>query len=92
MSTETYSYISGLITMAYILAGIFFLRFWRRTDDGLFVNFALAFWLLALNQAIVSLAGIVREEQSWIYLLRLLAFLLIIVGIVRKNYGRGRRM
>ncbi|WP_207458231.1 DUF5985 family protein [Azospirillum sp. SYSU D00513] len=91
MSATAYTYIAGLITMAYVIAGLFFFRFWRRTRDGLFVNFACAFWLLALTQGILALAGIIREEQSWIYLLRFLAFVLIIVGILRKNYGRPRR-
>jgi hypothetical protein len=31
-----------------------------------------------------------REEQTWVYLLRLLAFILIIGAIVQKNL-RGRR-
>jgi hypothetical protein len=80
-----FDYLAGIVTMGYVLAGLFFLRFWRRTKDGLFVVFAVAFWLLALNQAMATLSGIPREEQSWIYLLRLAAFTLIIVAIVRKN-------
>lgn len=87
MSATTYGYLGGAITAFYVIAGLFFLRFWRRTRDSLFVNFACAFWLLALNQGLVTLGGWVREEQTWIYLLRLLAFLLIIVAIVRKNIG-----
>jgi hypothetical protein len=84
-------FVSGAITMAYVVSGLFFLRFWTRTRDFLFVAFACAFWLLAANQGLVSLAGIPREEQSWIYLLRLAAFTLIIVAIVWKNVQTGRR-
>jgi hypothetical protein len=80
-----FQFVSGAITIGYVIAGLFFLRFWTRTRDGLFGAFACAFWLLALNQALVALAGIPREEHSWIYLLRLAAFTLIIVAIVRKN-------
>jgi hypothetical protein len=80
-----FQFVSGAITIGYVIAGLFFLRFWTRTRDGLFGAFACAFWLLALNQALVSLAGIPREEHSWIYLLRLAAFTLIIIAIVRKN-------
>lgn len=78
-------FISGLITMGHLLAGLFFLRFWTRTRDPFFVMFACAFWLLALNQGVLALAEIPREERSWVYLLRLAAFSLIIVAIVRKN-------
>jgi hypothetical protein len=54
----------------------------------LFMLFGLAFGLLALNQVLVALSGIPRDEQSLIYLIRLAAFVLIIVAIVRKNIGR----
>jgi hypothetical protein len=78
-------FVWGLITMAYLVAGLFFLRFWVRTRDGLFAAFAVAFWLLAANQGLVALTGGSREELTWFYLLRLAAFLTIIFAIVRKN-------
>ena len=78
-------FLSGAITMGFIVAGLFFLRFWRRTRDSLFVAFALAFWLLGLGQALLSFTDIPVEERSWLYLLRLAAFLLILVSIWRKN-------
>jgi hypothetical protein len=92
MESPMENYIAGLITMGYLVAGLFFLRFWRRTHDGLFMVFAIAFWLLTANSALVVLGGIPREEHSWIYLLRLAAFVLIIIAIVRKNMrGSPRR-
>jgi hypothetical protein len=91
MDYPVFPYVSGIITMGYVIAGLFFLRFWSRTRDFLFIAFASAFWLLALQQALVALAGVPREEQSWIYLLRLGAFTLIIAAIVRKNLWSGRR-
>jgi hypothetical protein len=83
-------FVAGVIAAGYFVAGVFFLRFWTRTRERLFAIFAWAFWLLAANQALVALGGIPREEQSWIYLLRLAGFALIIVGIIAKNVrGRG---
>lgn len=78
-------FVSGLITMAFAVAGLFFLRFWRRTSDPLFAFFALAFWLLALNQGLTAFAHVPLEERTWLYLLRLAAFWLILVGIFWKN-------
>lgn len=78
-------FVSGLITMGYLIAGLFFLRFWVRTGDRLFAAFAAAFWLLAANQALVAVVGVPREEHTWFYLLRLAAFLLIIGAVVGKN-------
>ena len=79
------TFLSGAVTFGFIAAGLFFLRFWKRTRDGLFIAFALAFWLLGLNQALIGLTDIPVEERSWLYLLRLTAFGLIIVSIWRKN-------
>ena len=84
-------FVSGAIAAGLLIVGLFFLRFWSRTRDRLFLAFAAAFWLLAVNQALVALADIPREEQSWIYLIRLAAFILIIVAIVQKNVGAGPR-
>ena len=78
-------FLSGAITLAFLIAGLFFLRFWKRTQDGLFIAFALAFWLLGLGQALLSFADIPVEERSWLYLLRLAAFSLILISIWRKN-------
>ena len=91
MSVAVTSFLAGLIAMGFAVAGLFFLSFWRRSKDSLFASFAAAFWLLALNQALVALLGIPREEQSWIFLLRLAAFVLIIAAILRKNMGPSRR-
>jgi Family of unknown function (DUF5985) len=86
-----YQFTAGAIAMGYFVAGLFFLRFLMRTRETLFAVFACAFWLLAANQTLVALAGVPREEQSWIYLLRLAAFVLIIIGIVAKNMRGSQR-
>ena len=80
-----YPFLSGAVTFGFMLAGLFFLRFWKRTRDSLFLAFAAAFWLLGLNQALLALTDIPVEERSWLYLLRLAAFAIIIVSIWMKN-------
>ena len=79
------AFFSGVVTAGYLLAGLFFARFWSRSRDPLFAAFTAAFWLLALNQILLVIADIPREEQSWTYLLRLAAFSLIAVAVVHKN-------
>ncbi len=80
-----FAFVSGLITMGFVVAGLFFVRFWHRTRDALFLAFAVAFWLLAANQALLVLTDIPLEEKSWFYLLRLAAFAVIIVAVAAKN-------
>ncbi len=80
-----FEFSAGLITMGYVIAGLFFFRFRRRTGDRLFATFRCAFLLFALNQGLVALAGLTREEASWFYLLRLASFALIIFAVFAKN-------
>ena len=80
-----FDFLSGAITLGFLVAGLFFLRFWKRTHEGLFIAFALAFCLLGLTQALLAFTDIPVEERSWLYLLRLAAFLLILISIWRKN-------
>jgi peptidoglycan/LPS O-acetylase OafA/YrhL len=78
-------FLSGSVTLAFILAAVFFLRFWRRTRDRLFLAFSVAFALLALNQILAFILNVYSEPQSFIYWLRVIGFLLILVAIMDKN-------
>ena len=79
------SFISGAIVMGFWVAGLFFLRFWKKTQDELFLAFTLAFWLLGLGQALLAFADVPAEERSGLYLFRLAAFIVILIAIWRKN-------
>jgi hypothetical protein len=85
-----FDFLSGAVTMGFVIAGLFFLRFWARTRDGLFLAFALAFWLLGLTQALLALSSVPQEERSLLYLIRLAAFLLILLSIGAKNWRQKR--
>jgi hypothetical protein len=78
-------FLSGAVTFGFLIAGLFFLRFWKRTKDALFVAFALAFWLLGLTQALIAFTNMPIEERSWLFLLRLAAFSLILAAVFLKN-------
>ena len=78
-------FLAGAITFGFFLAALFFLRFWKRTRDPLFLAFSTAFGLLGIGQALLALSDIPVEERSWLYLFRLAAFALILLAIVRKN-------
>lgn len=78
-------FLAGAVTLGYVVAGMFFVRFWRRTGDRLFVAFACAFALLALNQAAAVFLYVANEPASLVYALRVVAFGIIIAAIVDKN-------
>ena len=80
-----FAFVSGLITMGFLISGLFFVRYWVRTRDLLFAAFAAAFWLLGAYQTMLALSSLPAEETSWMYLLRLAAFVVIIGGVALKN-------
>jgi hypothetical protein len=83
-------FMTGLIVMGFWVAGLFFLRFWRDTHDRLFLSFCLAFWLLGVNRAGLAVSEKLIEPHTWFFLVRLLAYVLIILAILEKNRARGR--
>ena len=80
-----YDFLSGAVAFGFLVCGLFFLRFWRRTREGLFLSFGLAFLLLGVGQSVLALGNIPTEERGSLFLIRLAAFLLILVGIYRAN-------
>jgi len=76
-------------TAAWVSATIF-LRYWRESRDALFALFAVAFALLGLSWALLSVINPVGDASPYIYGLRLVAFLLLIVAIIHKNRETAR--
>ena len=81
------TFLAGMVTAGFLAAGLHFARFWSRSRDFLFLAFTAAFWLLALNEALIALMSGPHNGQSWFYMLRVAAFLIIAVAIVLKNAG-----
>jgi hypothetical protein len=80
-------FLAGMVTAGFLAAGLYFARFWSRSRDALFLAFTAAFWLLALNEALVALAPPPVSGLGWVYLLRVVAFMLIAAAVVYKNVG-----
>lgn len=85
-------FLAGATTIASWTIALFFLRFWKDTRDRLFAMFAVSFWLLGLIRLGLVLMGPVSESHTLLYLVRLAAYVLIVVAIVDKNRTspRGR--
>ena len=80
-------FLGGMLTMGYLIAGVFFLRYWRRTRERLFASFAVALFILALQRVLLAADLAIIEDDTWYYALRLLAFVIILWAIVDKNRG-----
>jgi len=75
----------GAIAMGCVAIALVFLRHWRSTRERLFIFFALAFLAFAINWTGLAFVDPGVESRHALYLFRLAAFVLIIVGIVDKN-------
>lgn len=82
-------FLLGVIATSSVTAGVFFLKFWKQTRDSLFLAFGLAFVVEGLNRCAVLFLAKPNEGSPYIYIVRLLAFLLILGAILQKNYGRA---
>ena len=71
------------------MIGLVFLRYWKDQRDRLFGFFAGAFWCFAAGWTLrIALAH--NEHQAYVFIPRLLGFLLIIVAIFDKTRRAGR--
>ena len=83
-------FLLGAIATMALLAALFFLRFWRRTGDRLFLLFAAAFGLEGLNRVALASTEHPNEGQPLFYVVRLASYLIILLAVAQKNLGRGR--
>jgi hypothetical protein len=88
MAMNLDQFVMGALTMASWVAGLFFLRFWRNTHDRLFLSFAAAFFLLGLTRVGLAMTDSTTERHTYLYLVRFVAFALILIAIIDKNRPR----
>lgn len=92
-------FLAGVTMATFAASGVFFLKFWRASRDRFYLLFSLACWLLALDRTTSVAVGISQqalrsvatESSSWVYLIRLVAYLMILFAIIEKNRSTGRR-
>jgi hypothetical protein len=87
----TFTFLAGASAMASAAIALFFLRFWRESGDRLFLIFAVAFAVFALNHVLLSALGDDSDARTIVYLARAVAFGLIAAAIVDKNWPRRGR-
>ena len=78
-------FLLGAIAMASLVAGLCFFRFWLHSRDRFFVFFALSFWIEAANRCAMMALGTANEDAPLHYLVRLVAYGLIVAAIIDKN-------
>lgn len=84
-----HEWLLGAIAVGCVVAGLFFLRFWLSTRDRFFLFFAASFWIEAINRLAMTVTRSWSEDVPEHYVVRLLAFGLILFAIWDKNRPRG---
>lgn len=89
-------FLSGIAMATFAFSSIFFLKFWKASRDPFFLYFCLACALLAFERTVILLltyqqTGPHQAEISiWVYMIRLLAFAVILTAVVIKNRSPNR--
>lgn len=81
----------GGIAVAALVAGLFFFRFWRTTGDRFFLLFAISFWIEGGHRFFIYQWVGQDEASPLYYLVRLVAYGLIIIAIVDKNRSSRKK-
>jgi hypothetical protein len=82
-------FIDGAIMITFCVAALCLLRFWRQSRDRFFLFFSLAFWIMAVNRVLLAVLtperSVPNENHVLLYLVRLLAFAILLAAIIDKN-------
>jgi len=81
-------FLFGMLAACSAAIALFFLKFLRESRDRLYGFFSAAFAVLTVDWLTRAVLSPRHESQHYLFLIRLLAFLLIIAGIVAKNRSR----
>jgi hypothetical protein len=89
MTAIALTYMNGALSLGCIVIAMFFLRYFRLARDELFLWFAGAFAALAAQWTLLTF-GRSSEHTHVLYVVRLAAFLMILIAILRKNRAAPR--
>lgn len=88
MESDLKLVMSGMVFAGYLVILLCFAQFWVKTRDRLFLWFAAAFAVLAVERVLLIWLRVAHEPRPEIYLVRLCAFALIAIAIFDKNRNK----
>ena len=77
--------VNGILSCGFGVAPLLFFKSYATTRDRLFVLFGIAFSMMAVERLLIPLNLVSSDDRPWIYVLRLVAFVVIIYAIADKN-------
>jgi len=83
--------LAGATAFASLVAALFFLKFWRKTRDTLFLFFAAAFAIDAAARFALAIVRVTDASEPLFFIPRLITFGLIALSIIAKNTRQKKR-
>ncbi|MBU6463595.1 MAG: hypothetical protein KGK01_02075 [Bradyrhizobium sp.] len=77
--------LAGATAFASLVAALYFLKFWRKTRDTLFLFFAAAFTIDAIARFTHAIVQVTDSSEPVYFIPRLVTFGLIALSIIGKN-------
>lgn len=85
------NYLLGALSMASLVAALYFFKFWKRTRDRFFLFFSAAFFIEAVNRALIFFVTTPENQPfSFPYVIRLMSFCLFLFALVDKNIKKRK--
>jgi len=82
-------FLLGFIAACSLIAGLYFLRFYRSTRDPLFLAFLVFFVAQGCTNAVVLELSHPNLGTPMIFLVRLLSVLVVLIAILWKNVAKN---
>ena len=79
------AFMHGVLCLGYAAICLFFVRYWRRSGDRLFLFFAIAFAIMSVHRILLAWLDLRSEIGTWVYWIRLASYMLILYAIFDKN-------
>lgn len=87
------SFLSGIYMITFATSGLIFFKFYKSTGDRFFKFFGFACGLFSIERLalffvtdpLLSTPSTNSKPESWVYIIRLVAFLIIVYAILEKN-------
>jgi len=83
-------FLLGALAALATVAALLFLRYWYVSRDRLFLFFSLAFVVFAIDWTELAFDEPALETRHFRFFIRLVGFVLIVMGIIDKNRRRKK--
>lgn len=88
-SDQVINFLSGIYMATFAASSLIFYKMWKKMGDRFFLLFGLACSVLAIERIpLLFVSPSQNDNDSWVFIFRLTAFVLILIAIIDTNRVR----